>query len=142
VLFVGHDASRTGAPVVGLAFVRWLATQGTADVGVALLGPGPLEPHYRRAAPTTVAAPRPWAVDALARAVADYRGEAVESAPDPVVCHCMGIKKSAILDVIEHGVDDLDVIREKTGAMGGACEGERCRPVIQEMIRDFFGGEA
>ncbi|MEZ5179671.1 MAG: hypothetical protein R2746_15725 [Acidimicrobiales bacterium] len=59
--------------MVGLAFVRWLATQGTADVGVALLGPGPLEPHYRRAASTTVAAPRPWAVDALARAVPGVR---------------------------------------------------------------------
>lgn len=79
------------------------------------------------------------AVDALARAVADFRGEEVTSAPDPVICHCMGIKKSAILDVIEHGVDDLDVIKEKTGAMTGACDADRCRPVIEDMIRDFFG---
>lgn len=81
------------------------------------------------------------AVDALARAVADYHGEAVEESPDPVVCHCMGIKKSAILDVIEHGVSDLDEISERTEAMTGACGGERCRPVIEKMVKDFFGEE-
>lgn len=67
VLFVGHDASRTGAPVVGLAFVRWLAAQGVADLGIALLGTGPLEPDYRQVAPTTVQGARPWALDALAQ---------------------------------------------------------------------------
>ncbi len=82
------------------------------------------------------------AVDALARAVADFRGEEIQEAPDPVICHCMGIKKSVILDVIEHGVEDLDVIAEKTEAMTGACGGERCRPVIEAMIRDYYGEEA
>jgi len=82
------------------------------------------------------------AVDALARAVADYRGEDVQAEADPVICHCMGIKKSAILDVIEHGIDDLDEIAERTTAMTGACEGERCRPVIQQMIKDYYGDEA
>ncbi len=67
VLFVGHDASRTGAPVVGLAFVRWLAARGVADLGIALLGPGPLEPDYRRVAPTTVLPGRHWVLDALAQ---------------------------------------------------------------------------
>ena len=81
------------------------------------------------------------AVDALARAVADYKGETVDEAPDPVICHCMGIKKSAILDVIEHGVDDLDVIMKKTGAISGACGGDRCKSVIEDMVHDFFGDE-
>lgn len=81
------------------------------------------------------------AVDALARAVADYHGEEAVDAPDPVICHCMGIKKSTILDVIERGVDDLDEIAQQTEAMTGACDGERCRPVIEKMIKDFYGAE-
>lgn len=67
VLFVGHDASRTGAPAVGLSFVRWLAARHVAELGIALLGPGPLEPEYRRVAPTTVLPARHWALDALTR---------------------------------------------------------------------------
>ena len=54
VLYVGHDASRTGAPTVGRSFVRWLAASGQADVQVLLLGPGPLVADFEAMAPTTV----------------------------------------------------------------------------------------
>jgi hypothetical protein len=30
VLFIGHDASRTGEPIALLTFVRWLKSQGGA----------------------------------------------------------------------------------------------------------------
>jgi NifU-like protein len=79
------------------------------------------------------------AVDALERAIADYKGEEIKAAPDPVICHCMGIKKSEILHAIEHGLDTVEKVAEATGATTGGCGGERCKAPIEEMIKDYYG---
>lgn len=58
VLLVGHDASRTGAPIAALTFLRWLAARDLADPSALLLAGGPLAPEYARTVPTGTAAMR------------------------------------------------------------------------------------
>lgn len=58
VLFVSHDASRSGAPRVALDLVRWLSRNAALDVRVLLRAGGELEADFRAAAPTTVATGR------------------------------------------------------------------------------------
>jgi glycosyltransferase involved in cell wall biosynthesis len=55
VLLVGHDASATGAPAVALAWVRWAARTGAAEVQVRLDRGGPLVERFAAVAPTHVA---------------------------------------------------------------------------------------
>jgi glycosyltransferase involved in cell wall biosynthesis len=52
---LGHDASRTGAPILLLEFLRW-ADRNTSDQWITFLGRGgPLVDEYRQAGPTLVA---------------------------------------------------------------------------------------
>ncbi|MCB1018011.1 MAG: glycosyltransferase family 4 protein [Acidimicrobiales bacterium] len=55
VLFVSHQATRTGAPAVLLSFLRWLAEHGDVDAEVLLWRDGPTEPDFRAVAPVHVA---------------------------------------------------------------------------------------
>jgi len=54
ILFVGNDASRTGAPIVLLCFLQWLKENTDVDFEVLLrIGRGPLLPDYQSLAPVT-----------------------------------------------------------------------------------------
>lgn len=55
VLFVSHQATRTGAPAVLLSFLRWLAEHGEVDAEVLLWRDGPTEAAFRAVAPVHVA---------------------------------------------------------------------------------------
>jgi glycosyltransferase involved in cell wall biosynthesis len=51
LLFIGHDASRSGAPFVLLYLLRWIkANQPDHDLDLLLLGGGELEEEYRSVA--------------------------------------------------------------------------------------------
>ena len=52
VLFIGHDASRTGAAVLLLELIKWLATHSSFQPSVLLKRGGELEPNYHTIAPT------------------------------------------------------------------------------------------
>ncbi len=54
VLFVVHSASRNGASILLLEFIRWLRTQVDWDIRVMVNGTGPLLDDFRAVAPTTV----------------------------------------------------------------------------------------
>lgn len=56
VIFVGHDASRTGAPILLASALRWATQQqaGPTDLRLLLLDGGPLIDDYRRSVPTRV----------------------------------------------------------------------------------------
>jgi glycosyltransferase involved in cell wall biosynthesis len=60
LLFIGHEASRTGAPMLLLQFLRWLKTRGVAcDVDVLLLQDGELADDYREVANVHVMSSEP-----------------------------------------------------------------------------------
>jgi glycosyltransferase involved in cell wall biosynthesis len=52
VLFLGHDASRTGAPLLLLEIVRWLASNSAIEPEVLLKRGGVILPDFRAVAPT------------------------------------------------------------------------------------------
>lgn len=54
ILLVGHDGSATGAPQVALAWARWAARTGAAEVEVHLDRGGPLVERFASVAPTRV----------------------------------------------------------------------------------------
>lgn len=58
VLFISHDAGRTGAPRALLDIIAWLARQGIGGVAV-LANDGPLRPAFEALVPTLLAPTHP-----------------------------------------------------------------------------------
>ncbi|MBK0380652.1 glycosyltransferase family 4 protein [Mucilaginibacter segetis] len=52
LLFVSHDASRTGAPIVLLSFLNWLKQQKAYEISVYLKHGGDLEDNFKQFATT------------------------------------------------------------------------------------------
>ena len=46
ILFVSHDAGRTGAPLILLNFQRWLKKHTSLQFATILRRAGPLEPEF------------------------------------------------------------------------------------------------
>lgn len=53
ILFVGHKAERTGAPLILLEFIKWISKNSEFVPEVLLKQGGELEDDYRKVAPTT-----------------------------------------------------------------------------------------
>ena len=73
------------------------------------------------------------AADALNRAIDHYMGIARDT-ENEIICKCRNIDRRAIEDAIAHGPSTVEKVAEATGATTGACGGERCRPLIEEML--------
>lgn len=54
ILFVSHEGTRTGAPMMLLHFLRWVREHGTIEPRIALLRGGPLVEEFAELGPTTV----------------------------------------------------------------------------------------
>lgn len=54
VLFIGHEATRTGAPLVLLHFLRWLRSNSNLDFEILLRQGGELLGDFQQVAPTCV----------------------------------------------------------------------------------------
>jgi glycosyltransferase involved in cell wall biosynthesis len=54
VLFVSHDASRTGAPIFLLRFLRWLRDHHQIPFRILVVSPGEMLPEFERVGPTYV----------------------------------------------------------------------------------------
>jgi glycosyltransferase involved in cell wall biosynthesis len=81
LLVVGHDASRSGAPIQARTFLRWLVASSAADVEVVLLAGGPLVDDFSVLGPTTVSRWQPQLVQTLtARAPSPLRASTVRAA--------------------------------------------------------------
>ena len=52
ILFVSHQASRTGAPLLLLWLVQWLRRHTQHELGVVLMAEGPLEADFKALCPT------------------------------------------------------------------------------------------
>jgi len=77
VTFVGHDASRTGAPVMLCSLLRWLQGEGIGGVQLVLLSGGPLLDDYCAVAPTQVLDSRILAGSASLSTVSNSLGHLV-----------------------------------------------------------------
>jgi bacterioferritin-associated ferredoxin len=53
-----------------------------------------------------------------------------------VVCICKGIKLGRISDAIRAGAKTVQEVNRATGSGRGECKATRCRPVIEEMLRN------
>lgn len=54
ILFVSHEGTRTGAPMMLLHFIRWLREHSTVDPEIAIIRGGPLTEEFAELGPTTV----------------------------------------------------------------------------------------
>ena len=54
ILFISHDATRTGAPVGFLHLLRWVRVNTSIPFDILLRNGGPLEDEFRRLGPTDV----------------------------------------------------------------------------------------
>jgi glycosyltransferase involved in cell wall biosynthesis len=54
VLFISHDASRTGAPIIFLNFLRWFKGKTDIPFKILLRNGGPLESDFASLAPTMI----------------------------------------------------------------------------------------
>jgi glycosyltransferase involved in cell wall biosynthesis len=54
VLFVSHEGTRTGAPMMLLHFLRWIRDNATIEPQIALLRGGPMAADFAELGPTTV----------------------------------------------------------------------------------------
>lgn len=67
---------------------------------------------------------------------AEERAELIEndSGYGEVICSCMDVTKSEIVQAIERGAHDFESVKRRTGAGFGRCQGSRCRRRIMDLI--------
>ncbi|MFZ9520066.1 MAG: (2Fe-2S)-binding protein [Silvanigrellaceae bacterium] len=53
-----------------------------------------------------------------------------------VVCICKGIKMSRICDAVQAGCSTVEEVNKATGSGNGGCGATRCRPVIEQIIKN------
>jgi bacterioferritin-associated ferredoxin len=51
------------------------------------------------------------------------------------VCICNTIRYPRVKEAIDAGARTLDAVAKATGCTTGECRGERCVPVIEELLR-------
>ena len=96
VLFVCHDASRTGAPLLLFWLVRWLLSNGGVEAYVAILRDGPLRDDFEALCPTETW--RPVAPTPLVRRVAaKLTGRPLGSDPDSWLGELVGRLRPDVL---------------------------------------------
>ena len=76
------------------------------------------------------------AADAINKAIDNYLGIKREADLE-VICKCMNITRGEIEEAIAHGAFTLEGIKNKTGAMTGACGGTRCKPEIEKLLKKY-----
>jgi len=53
------------------------------------------------------------------------------------VCICRSIKAGTIMAAIKEGSLSFEALRKNIGVGTGNCKAKRCRPKIEERIKDF-----
>ena len=51
------------------------------------------------------------------------------------VCICKAIPRSTIRKAIQNGAKTLEAVQKATGAGNGGCNGHRCTPKIEEILK-------
>ncbi len=53
------------------------------------------------------------------------------------ICLCKGISRKRFTAAIRSGVTSVGEINEIVGSGSGDCKGERCRPKIEQFLKDL-----
>ena len=53
------------------------------------------------------------------------------------ICLCKGIPRKRFTAAIRSGVTSVEEINEIVGSGSGDCKGERCRPKIEQLLKDL-----
>ena len=53
-----------------------------------------------------------------------------------IVCGCMNVSRSEILQALRRGAHDFEGVRRRTGAGMGRCQGSRCRKKIRDIVEE------
>lgn len=53
-----------------------------------------------------------------------------------VVCICKGVRMGRLCDAIAAGARTIAEVNRRTGSGSGDCGATRCRPVIEELLRN------
>lgn len=57
------------------------------------------------------------------------------------VCICNAIRYGRVQTAIDEGARSVEDVARATGCTTGSCHGERCTPVIREMLQARGGGK-
>jgi glycosyltransferase involved in cell wall biosynthesis len=74
ILFISHDASRTGAPIVFLHQLKWLKESGLLNITILLIKGGPLQKQFEALAPTYIWNQKPEPPSIFTRALNKLSG--------------------------------------------------------------------
>lgn len=80
--------------------------------------------------------PRRKAIVRARDLTSEQRAELIvqDSGYGEVICSCMDVTKSEILQAAERGACDFESVKRRTGAGFGRCQGSRCRRRIMDTI--------
>jgi bacterioferritin-associated ferredoxin len=53
------------------------------------------------------------------------------------ICLCRSIAKKHFLSAFEEGHLKIDEVNRKVGSGSGSCQGQRCRSVICQMLKEY-----
>ena len=56
------------------------------------------------------------------------------------VCICNAIRYPRVKEAIDGGAASVEEVARRTGCTTGSCGGERCRPLVEEMLRAARNG--
>ncbi len=56
------------------------------------------------------------------------------------VCLCKGIPRKRFVGAIKSGASSLITVNKAVGSGSGNCEGTRCGPVIEQLLKDYRDG--
>ena len=61
-------------------------------------------------------------------------GPRVDMSPDAVVCVCEDVRRHHVDRSIDDGFDDMDLVKRRSGATTGACQGKLCLALLAETF--------
>ena len=79
---------------------------------------------------TAIVRTRDLSVEERAAAIAEDPGYG------ELVCGCMEVSRSEIIQAIDRGARDYEGVRRRTGAGMGRCQGSRCRKRIMDLLTE------
>lgn len=68
----------------------------------------------------------------------EERAELIDKDPayGEIVCACMDVTKSEVLQAASRGAGDFEAVKRRTGAGFGRCQGSRCRKRILDLLEE------